>query len=62
MSRCLDKGSRRADFWFSGEHNAPFEEMGTATGAYLLGERAARQVVEVLGRKKTTLRARNSPT
>ena len=48
--------------WFAGEHIAPFEEMGTAMGEYLSGESAARQVVEVLGKRKTTLRARNSPT
>ena len=35
---------------------SPFEEMGTATGAYLSGKRAVRQVVEVLERKNTTLR------
>ena len=46
----LRQGFPESRLWFAGEHTAPFEEMGTATGAYLSGERAARQVVEVLGR------------
>jgi monoamine oxidase len=59
----LRQGFPEGRLWFAGEHTAPFEEMGTATGAYLSGERAARQVVEVLGRKNATLRpSRNSPT
>ncbi|CEJ56267.1 hypothetical protein PMG11_02480 [Penicillium brasilianum] len=35
--------------WFAGEHTAPFEALGTTTGAYLSGERAAVQVCGSLG-------------
>ncbi|KAF3387496.1 Protein FLOWERING LOCUS D, partial [Penicillium rolfsii] len=41
-------GSERG-LWFAGEHTAPFEAMGTTTGAYLSGERIAVQVCESLG-------------
>jgi hypothetical protein len=41
-------GSERG-LWFAGEHTAPFEALGTTTGAYLSGERAAVQVCESLG-------------
>lgn len=34
--------------WFAGEHAAPEEEMGTAAGAYLSGDAAARKAVEAL--------------
>jgi len=59
----LRQGFPEGRLWFAREHTASLEEMDTATGAYLLGERAARQVVEVLGRKNATLPpSRNSPT
>lgn len=35
--------------WFAGEHTAPFVALGTTTGAYWSGERAAVQVCERLG-------------
>ena len=33
--------------WFAGEHTAPFDELGTAAGAYLSGEGAAERVLEM---------------
>ncbi|KAJ5590603.1 hypothetical protein N7450_004575 [Penicillium hetheringtonii] len=35
--------------WFAGEHTAPFVALGTTTGAYWSGERAAVQVCERIG-------------
>lgn len=35
--------------WFAGEHTAPFVALGTTTGAYWSGERAAVQVCEKFG-------------
>lgn len=35
--------------WFAGEHTAPFVALGTTTGAYWSGERAAAQVCERVG-------------
>lgn len=35
--------------WFAGEHTAPFVALGTTTGAYWSGERAASQVCERRG-------------
>ncbi|KAJ5750322.1 hypothetical protein N7533_007350 [Penicillium manginii] len=35
--------------WFAGEHTAPFVALGTTTGAYWSGERAAAQVCERIG-------------
>ena len=35
--------------WFAGEHTAPFVALGTTTGAYWSGERAAVQVLERVG-------------
>lgn len=32
--------------WFAGEHTAPFEGLGTVTGAYWSGERVARRIAE----------------
>ena len=40
----LDRG-----IWFAGEHTAPFVALGTTTGAYWSGERAAVQVLERVG-------------
>jgi len=37
--------------WFAGEHTAPFEECGTAAGAYLSGETVASRILEVYGMK-----------
>ncbi|KAJ6105986.1 hypothetical protein N7512_009503 [Penicillium capsulatum] len=41
-------GSERG-LWFAGEHTAPFVALGTTTGAYWSGERAAGAVCERLG-------------
>ncbi|KID83272.1 Amine oxidase [Metarhizium guizhouense ARSEF 977] len=38
--------------WFAGEHTAPLCGLGTTTGAWWSGERAARDVLEVYGMKK----------
>ncbi|PYH92078.1 amine oxidase [Aspergillus ellipticus CBS 707.79] len=35
--------------WFAGEHTAPFVALGTTTGAYWSGERAAGQICKVYG-------------
>ncbi|KAI9697801.1 MAG: hypothetical protein M1836_004477 [Candelina mexicana] len=35
--------------WFAGEHTAPFVAIGTVTGAYWSGERAAERIAEVYG-------------
>jgi hypothetical protein len=35
--------------WFAGEHTAPFDECGTAAGAYLSGEGVANRILEVYG-------------
>lgn len=37
--------------WFAGEHTAPFDECGTAAGAYLSGEGIAARILEVYGTK-----------
>jgi hypothetical protein len=43
-----EKGCPERAIWFAGEHAAPEEEMGTVTGAYMSGERAARMVLEAI--------------
>lgn len=35
--------------WFAGEHTSPFEECGTATGAFLAGEETGGRVLKMLG-------------
>jgi hypothetical protein len=42
----IRKGCPERAIWFAGEHAAPEEEMGTVAGAYLSGERAARNVLD----------------
>jgi len=37
--------------WFAGEHTAPFDECGTAAGAYLSGEGVAHRILETYGIK-----------
>lgn len=32
--------------WFAGEYTAPFEELGTAAGAYMSGEAVALRIVD----------------
>ena len=46
----LRHGCPERRLWFAGEHAAPFDELGTATGAYLSGEGAAKSVVQTLAR------------
>ena len=41
--------------WFAGEHTAPFVAVGTTTGAYWSGERAAGQVCERYGLERLGL-------
>lgn len=43
--------------WFAGEHTAPFVALGTTTGAYWSGERAAGQICEVYGLGKVGMHA-----
>lgn len=38
--------------WFAGEHTAPFVALGTTTGAYWSGERAAAQICDAYGLKE----------
>ena len=42
-------GAPERRLWFAGEHTAPFEELGTAAGAYLSGEGVAYRILEVHG-------------
>ncbi len=35
--------------WFAGEHTAPFEECGTATGAFLAGEGVGGRILRKWG-------------
>lgn len=42
----LRQGVGGRGLWFAGEHTAPFDALGTTTGAYLSGERVARRIVE----------------
>jgi hypothetical protein len=46
----LRHGCPERMLWFAGEHVAPFDELGTATGAYLSGEGAAKRVIQTLTR------------
>jgi hypothetical protein len=47
--RALQTGLPELGIWFAGEHTAPLEEMGTATGAYLSGKRAGEHIVKRYG-------------
>jgi Flavin containing amine oxidoreductase len=42
----LRRGWPDRRIWFAGEHCAPFDEMGSATGAYMSGEAAAEHVAK----------------
>lgn len=42
----IREGCPKRGIWFAGEHTAPFDALGTATGAYLSGERVARRMVQ----------------
>ncbi|KAF2224968.1 amine oxidase [Elsinoe ampelina] len=45
----LRQGMPERGIWFAGEHTAPFEGLGTVTGAYWSGERVAEQICERYG-------------
>jgi len=45
----MRNGAPERRLWFAGEHTAPFEELGTAAGAYLSGEGVAYRILEVYG-------------
>ena len=48
--RCMREGmGARRKIWLAGEHTSPFEECGTATGAYLAGEEVAKRILEING-------------
>ena len=55
----LRRGCQDQRIWFAGEHCAPFDEMGTATGAYLSGEAAAECVALALGKLQPLPKARD---
>lgn len=42
-------GGMERGVWFAGEHTAPFVALGTTTGAYWSGERAAGQICDLYG-------------
>lgn len=42
-------GAGARGLWFAGEHTSPFVALGTTTGAYWSGERAAKQVCDKWG-------------
>jgi hypothetical protein len=46
----LRHGCPERKMWFAGEHAAPFDELGTAAGAYLSGEGVAKNVALAFGR------------
>lgn len=48
LRSCVGVGEGRG-LWFAGEHTAPFVALGTTTGAYWSGERAAMQVCQKWG-------------
>jgi hypothetical protein len=48
--QALRHGCPERRLWFAGEHAAPFDELGTATGAYLSGEGVAKTIVQAFGR------------
>lgn len=45
--RAIRTGCPERRLWFAGEHTAPFEELGTAAGAYLSGEAVAGGMAEM---------------
>lgn len=48
--RCMREGmGSTRKVWFAGEHTSPFEECGTATGAFLAGEEVGGRVLKILG-------------
>jgi hypothetical protein len=49
----MREGIPEGGLWFAGEHTAPFVGLGTSTGAYWSGQRAAKDIAEVYGRFDT---------
>jgi hypothetical protein len=45
----IQHGMPERGIWFAGEHASPFEELGTAAGAYMSGERVAGRILEKYG-------------
>lgn len=45
--KAIRKGCPERRLWFAGEHTAPFEELGTAAGAYMSGEAVAKRILEM---------------
>ncbi|ERF71533.1 hypothetical protein EPUS_00522 [Endocarpon pusillum Z07020] len=45
--KAIRKGCPERRLWFAGEHTAPFEELGTAVGAYMSGEALAQRMLEM---------------
>ena len=42
-------GMPERHIWFAGEHTAPFAALGTTTGAYISGEKAAEKIIDAFG-------------
>jgi len=45
----IRNGAAERHIWFAGEHTAPFEALGTVTGAYWSGEHVAQRILAVYG-------------
>ncbi|KFY26110.1 hypothetical protein V493_04256 [Pseudogymnoascus sp. VKM F-4281 (FW-2241)] len=54
--KAIRHGVPERRLWFAGEHTAPFEELGTAAGAYMSGETVAMRMVDeyMIDKNKTT--------
>ncbi|TVY85125.1 Protein FLOWERING LOCUS D [Lachnellula suecica] len=44
--KAIREGCPERRLWFAGEHTAPFEELGTAAGAYMSGEAVGTRIAE----------------
>lgn len=47
--RVLREGCTERGLWFAGEHTAPYEGLGTVTGAWWSGEKVAGRICDMLG-------------
>lgn len=45
--KAIRNGCPDRRLWFAGEHTAPFEELGTAAGAYMSGEAVGKRILEM---------------
>ena len=45
--KAIRHGCPERRLWFAGEHTAPFEELGTAAGAYMSGEAVGKRIVKM---------------